>query len=645
MRSKRGELDKIKNKRGQVTIFIIVAVLVVALGITVYVLRDRLFASQNQGEFSEVYTFFEGCVKKDTLEALKIAGGQGGYIEVPEFKQGSQYAPFSSQLDFLGTPVPYWYYVSANGIVKEQVPSKSQIESQLEDFLDQELKRCDFSDFVKQGISVETGNNLETNVKILDNRVLVGVSNEISASKGDSSSRRTSYDIEVVSKFGKFYNLAREIYEREKKDSFLENYSVDVMYNYAPVTGSELSCAPKIWKAQEVVDDIRTGLSANIGTLKIKGDYYDLKKKENKYFIVDEIQSDEQVNFMYNPNWPTRIEIWPADGNLLISEPVGLQQGMGIIGFCYVPYHFVYDIYYPVLIQVYDQEEIFQFPVSVVVDKSVPRQSLEGESVSEEGTIDEICNYKNTRMDVYTYDAYSPELDPIESDIDFVCFNTKCLIGKTEIAGKDAKLSAAFPQCINGKIIAKAEGYLPQEVIVSTNEPNTINVPLSKLYELELRLIVSGQEFKPRQEGDVAVINFESEKNSFSVALLSGDYQGKKIKLGEGLYNVSIQVFSGSSLTIPGSSTRQCVDVPASGLLGFFGKKNQQCFDVSIPSQTLSNALSAGGKIQDYILNSDLKNANKIEISIDTLPAPSNLDQLQQNYELYESARANLNLR
>ena len=45
---------------------------------------------------------------------------------IPEYEAGSEYMPFSSQLDFLGNPIPYWYYVSGNNIQREQVPSKNR---------------------------------------------------------------------------------------------------------------------------------------------------------------------------------------------------------------------------------------------------------------------------------------------------------------------------------------------------------------------------------------------------------------------------------------------------------------------------------------------------------------------------------------
>jgi len=63
----------------------------------------------------------------------------------------------------------------------------------------------------------------------------------------------------------------------------------------------------------------------------------------------------------------------------LIANPVGNQPGLGVLCFCYVPYHFVYNIGYPVLIQVYSGEEIFQFPVAVVVKGNKPREALDYE--------------------------------------------------------------------------------------------------------------------------------------------------------------------------------------------------------------------------------------------------------------------------
>jgi len=609
-----------QSKLGQVAIFVIIAIVIVAAIVGVFIFRDKIFPSGGRGEFSEIYDFYEDCIEQKTLAGLDIAGMQAGYVDVPEFEPGSEHAPFSSQLDFLGIPVPYWYYVSSNGVVKEQVPALSAIERQLEDFVEREIKDCDFSDFESKGFVVEAEVG-GVDVEIRDNRVDVSVDSDLSIEKDGSNSRRSSHNIRVASKFGEFYDLARKIYEKEKKEMFLENYAVDVMYNYAPVTDVELSCSPLLWNGQEVVDNLRRGLSANIAALKVDSDYYDLKNKEDEYFVVD-VSADNRVDFIYDVDWPTRVEIWPAENGILKAEPVGLQKGMGIIGFCYVPYHFVYDIYYPVLIQISDGDEIFQFPVAVVVDKSVPREALPGTSIDE--GISELCDYKNTNVKVYTYDS---ELRPVEADVDFVCLNARCNIGKTEKSGGDAVLSEKFPQCINGKVVARAEGYTTGEQIVSTNEPTTVNVMMKKIYDLDLRVFAGG-----RDVTDLAIVNFESEDHGVTVVYP----QQEKVALAEGFYKIGVQVFGNADLRIPASSSRQCVKVPASGLLGVIGKTKEECFDIEFPEQKVENALTAGGKVEEYILESDLASGSRLELSVPSLPRPATLEQLQENYDLAE---------
>jgi len=437
----------VKSSKGQATIFIIIAIVIVVAIVVFFAVRNGFGSDSLQGADSEIFDSFEFCIESKTREALSIAGSQGGYIETPEFEAGSIYSPFSSQLDFLGVPVPYWYYISANGVVKEQIPSRTIIENQIEDLLDESLEGCDFSSFRDQGYEIIRG-DVKSDVNILDNSVRVDVKMDLGFARGEESSTRSNHGVSITSDFGNFYTLAREIYEKEKNEAFLELYSQDTLYNYAPVTGSEISCSPLIWNAQEISDDLKEAISANVQAIKINSDNYEIKNPQNEYFVVD-LESDENVRFLYDESWPTRIEIWPADGNLLVAEPVGLEEGLGIIGFCYVPYDFVYDIYHPVLIQIYNDREIFQFPVAVVIDKSVPRASIDTQEPVEFTNLDNFCNNANTKVEVFTFDS---SLNDVEADITFECFNERCSIGKTQASGNGAVLNENFPQCVNSWI-------------------------------------------------------------------------------------------------------------------------------------------------------------------------------------------------
>lgn len=242
--------------------------------------------------------------------------------------------------------------------------------------------------------------------------------------------------------------------------------------------------------------------------------------------------------------------------------------------------------------------------------------------------MDNFCNNANTKVEVYTFDS---ALNPVEADITFECFNELCSMGKTKIGENDAVLIRDFPQCVNGIVKAKVEGYVTSEQIISTNEEAVSNLILNKLYDLPLDVSVGGI---PLTSG-VAVIDFVSENYKTTIVYP----EQKTISLSEGLYNVSARVFSGSSLTIPGSSSSECVEVPKKGLLGFFGGTDEECFEVELPPQTLDNALSGGGGSVELILESDLRLANGIKLDVPVLPSPLTLDQLQQNYELINGQR------
>ena len=604
------------NKKGQVTIFIIIAVLIVAGIALFFLLKDRITLGTIPADFKSIEDYFLDCIQENMQYGVAVLGQQGGYINVPQFEPGSEYAPFSNMLDFQGFPVPYWYYVSGNNLIKEQVPSRTEMQNQLADFVRGQAGRCDFSSFESQGFNISLDIK-STSVKINNLDVQTNVNANLVISKGNEKATVSQHNVKVDSKLGKFYSKALEIYNKEKKEMFLENYAVDVLRLYAPVDGVELSCAPKVWMKQNVDKDIKEALEANMQAIKLKGSYY---VDSDKYFVQD-IQTDEAVNFLYSRDWPTRIETWDSNNGVMMAEPVGLQAGLGILGFCYVSYHFVYDVFYPVLIQIYDNKEMFQFPVAVVINKNKPREALPTTFIGEFEP--ELCKYKVQDVTVYTYNT---NLEAIEADISFNCLRQTCNIGKTKIEGNEAILQEKFPQCVNGYVIAKANEYAYKKYLISTNQEVTANIILDKLYNLSIDFKVNSQ-----ATSDNAVISFVSADNSQTIVWP----EQKIIKLSEGLYNVSVYVYRNSSITLPAMKKEQCVEVPKEGLAGILGATEEKCFNVDLPSQQISNVISGGGKASEYVIESQLEKG-KIEINVEGFDLPRSLEQLQDSYGLLE---------
>ena len=600
------------NKKGQVTIFIIVAIIVVAAIIGYFTLRQSFVESISE-DMRPVYDYYVSCLEATAKQGVSLLGEQGGYIEVPDFEPGSAYMPFSSQLDFLGQPVPYWMYVSGNNLLREQVPTKNGMERELEKYVSERVGDCDFSDFEIMGYDIYVGEGgVEAKINKLD--VDLEVNNKLTIFKGEQSAVVNSHKVSLNSKLGKFYDLAIEVYNFEKTYMFLEKYALDVMRLYAPVTGIEISCTPKIFVDEDIRQDIVSGLASNIPSLKLKGDYYDLSSKKRNYFVTDAgLKIDENLNFMYSPDWPTRVEIYGDR----VAKPVGLQAGMEIMGFCYVPYHLVYDINFPVLIQFYDSEEIFQFPVAIVISKNQARKAMPtttGVSIESK-----VCEFRNQFVDIHTYDI---DLNPVPARVQFKCLDSICEIGETELENGEAVLHGELPQCVNGFILATAEGYADSKYQISTNEEEIANIVLNKKYNLSLDL------------GNVqkALVNFIGE--DYSAVVLYPDM--KSVELIEDYYNVSVYVYDNSSLKFPATSKSECVDVPESGLAGLFGGETEKCYEINLPEMDVDFAVVGGGKTQEYMTSEQLENANELNINVPLFGLPQDLEGLQKNHMAVE---------
>ncbi|MBU4308354.1 MAG: hypothetical protein KJ566_00990, partial [Nanoarchaeota archaeon] len=126
---------------------------------------------------------------------------------------------------------------------------------------------------------------------------------------------------------------------------------------------------------------------------------------------------------------------------------------------------------------------------------------------------------------------------------------------------------------------------------------------------------------------------FSSEDSMQSIAYP----ENNKIKLGEGDYEVQVQVYKNSSLSFAETTKEQCVEIPASGFGSLLGFTQKNCYDVEIPAQIVSQALAGGGQKDYYVLESELKNSNKLVLDAESLPKPDSLEQLQDNYLLFEN--------
>lgn len=620
MKFKRGEISFFpKNFVGQVTIFIIIGIVIIGLAVLFFVFKDSIIKQQIPSEIQPAYSAFVFCVQENTQEGIRILESQGGYITPPEFESGSEYMPFSSQLSFFGTPIPYWYYVSGNNLQRQQVPSQTEMENQLAEFVDDTITRCSLKDYSSQGYTFSFGKPSST-VKINTGDVEVDLNMDLSMTLNEETTSVTNHQITVASNLGKLYYSAKKVYDYEQKNLFLEKYGVDVLRLYAPVDGAELTCSPMTWNADKIFNDVEGALEQNVYSLKA-GTNSVVETKDDKYFYT-EIGVDEEVTFLNSKNWPHTFEVSPSDDSFLIANPVGNQEGLGVLGFCYVAYHFVYDVKYPVLVQVKKGDEIFQFPVAVVIQGNVAREAYTSNEIVSK-TSQEICKFKNSDIRVNLFDNNYNRLD---GQIYFECAGEGCYIDEVS----NGELVSKVPQCVNGYLTAKSDGFESSKQLFSSINSSEVTFVMSKVYNKNVKLYLDGSTYSGN-----ALIVFSSDKLSKSVVYP----EQKEVMLSEGAYNVSVYVYKNSTLKLEAQTETQCTEVLKSGIAGTLGFTEKKCFDIEVPASIITNALSGGGKKNIYAMDSELKSSGSIEVRASSFPAPTTLKQVQENYLLFDSEK------
>ncbi len=286
---------------------------------------------------------------------------------------------------------------------------------------------------------------------------------------------------------------------------------------------------------------------------------------------------------------------------------------------CFVPYNFVYDMNFPVLIQFYSNDELFQFAIAGIVKHNQARDALlSNEEISVESPI---CQNRNQEVTINTYDL---ELNPVEASLRFSCLADSCSVGSTETKIDEAKLTALLPQCVNGVLSAYAEGYAPADYTISTNRETTADILLKKIYTVNVDL------------GNVAKASVIFSSPEYSAVL---NYpEDKKVGLVEGEYNITAFIYKNSTITFPAVKDRKCFDVATTSLAGILGDSKEQCFDIDIPSQEVDVALVGGGRGFDYFTEQQFKESEKLNLNIPLFKTPGNLQELQNNYIEWEDS-------
>jgi hypothetical protein len=216
MNLKRGYI----NNKGQVTIFIIVAILIVGLAVLLYFLLPGL-KSNAETQTSSPSEYIDTCMRSkiiNTVEITSLKGGVYNSTNVPTY-------------NYLGNKTQYLCYTNqyyAPCVVQEPLLLQ-HMESSIKDEIISDTNSC-FQSLVEsyknKGYEASLKNSqTEPMVEILPGRIIVTFDNELTLKKSETQNYK-NFQITIDSKLYELSGFAMSIMDWEQKfgDAPLETY-------------------------------------------------------------------------------------------------------------------------------------------------------------------------------------------------------------------------------------------------------------------------------------------------------------------------------------------------------------------------------------------------------------------------------------
>ncbi len=196
------------QKRGQLTIFIIIAIFIVGSTILFYSFRTGILTNIFSPEVGKVNSFVQDCIEEESHKIIYQIGENGGYFLPPNTSTDSGVAIYNS-----------------NG--SNHMPSKKEVEEEISFFMDEKLFFCtrSFINFPELEI---TQKRIQTETQIENDKVILKINYPISISKESSTNLISDFKFEVPLRIGIIYDSIAEFMKQETSDSICLSCLLDV---------------------------------------------------------------------------------------------------------------------------------------------------------------------------------------------------------------------------------------------------------------------------------------------------------------------------------------------------------------------------------------------------------------------------------
>lgn len=502
-------------KKGQVTIFIIIGIiLVLSIGIFIYLYQTEVIRPFEEvivpsiekapSEVQPIQDYVTSCVEVVGKDALKRIGDHGGYTDtsgllfnpfVPTEGEAVQFSPDSDMI------VPYWWYLESPNDCRGECQfsslrpelhrrsGKMTIAGQIDEYVNDNLKEClaGFAPFTAQNFEIKELGDVSTETTIAKDNVFIVVNYPIRITRAGQIFTIKEYLAQYDLNLGKIYDLATDLVNLEAEHGVLEHFTMELVHHFAdldkdmlpPPRDFEVKFGPGIfWFRSKVADALQEIITSYTPLLQIANTRLykpiiapeGVKNKElfenlyNRGMIVplEKNYQDLAASFVYLPWWEMYFD---ANCEGEVCQPQSVNTASMILQIGLHKYDFMYDVSYPVLVEIRDPDAFkgegysFKYFIETNVRHNLPMpaeyEPLQPYELDFNSMLCDEQQKTSGNVTILVKDKVTGKgVD--HALVGYTCGKESCTVGMSV----NGTLVARLPRCINGMLSADKKEYL-----------------------------------------------------------------------------------------------------------------------------------------------------------------------------------------
>lgn len=413
------------NKKGQISIFIIIGAIIILGSVLFFSYNsDSIHIFSSEKSSYKIKQFVEDCMEEETKTAVNELGLHGGWLYNPysnmnfaKVDENKFLVKNAKGFDYFGVQIPYWYYYDDSdetfriNIPEYDTEDTYSLKNQIKTYLDENLeKNCikSFSSF--ENIYIVKYEPREINTKVIFDEDIIEVSLdlplEIIEVNANNSEFIDTFTIREENKLKVPYYLAKDIVNAESQNSFVEFRMLNFISAYQSTTDKSLLPPfydfrmvfdKQPWKVKDVEALTKQVISSEIGVIQFSEtdtnvreipkelessefarSFYENYNKdyfENYSLVREENPSiyrqfkEYEVTPTFDVFYPMYFSLSPSYGDVVLfpkSEAI-----LGILPFFFTEYTSVYEITTPILFEIKPNFENDDFVFNLVIETNI----------------------------------------------------------------------------------------------------------------------------------------------------------------------------------------------------------------------------------------------------------------------------------